>query len=149
MANGRGGRAKKVEESQLNQVVKTTLTKADLGWLEEQYKKETVGQKVSFAQYLRQRLLKKISRQEPGKERADLLAIQLELAQIRELLEGSAKIDNNVERIEGRSQMKGIADESNVKSIEIQSENVVHIQHLSALIKQISTWLYDSLPEKI
>lgn len=149
MANGRGGRAKKVEESQLSQVVKTTLTKADLGWIEEQYKKETVGQKVSFAQYLRQRLLKKISRQEPGKDRADLLAIQLELAQIRELLEGSVKMDKNVERREGIYQMNRSANESNVKFIEIQSENVVHLQHLSALIKQISTWLYDSLPEKI
>lgn len=149
MANGRGGRAKKVEESQLSQVVKTTLTKADLGWLEEQYKNETVGQKVSFAQYLRQRLLKKVSRQEPGKERAALLAIQLELAHIRELLEGSAKMGKNVERREGISQMSGIDNESNVEFIEIRSENVVHLQHLSALIKQISTWLYDSLPEKI
>lgn len=149
MANERGGRAKKVEESQLSQVVKTTLTKADLRWLEEQYRKETVGQKVSFAQYLRQRLLKKVSRQEPGKERADLLAIQLELAQIRELLEDSAKMNKNVEKRESISQIDRSANESNVKFIEIKSENVVHIQYISALIKQISTWLYDSSPEKI
>ena len=54
---GRGGRKQKNEEKQLNQTVKTTLTKPDLEGLQQQYRERTVGQKISFAGYIRQQLL--------------------------------------------------------------------------------------------
>ena len=142
---GRGGRKEKSEEEQLNQTVKTTLTKADLKGLQQHFSRHTVGQKISFAEYVRQLLLARTDRKNGSDDRLTLLAIQLELAEIGSRL-------NLIVGDTGQQDTVFLTRGLFVNETEEGLERLMvkqNIDRIEAIIKQISKWLYDCSPEKI
>ncbi|KAB7726666.1 hypothetical protein F5984_23855 [Rudanella paleaurantiibacter] len=149
MATGKGGRKEKSEEQQLTQVVKTTLTKTDLEGLQRAYKQQTTGQKISFAEYIRQQLLAKSDPKSGNEERSKLLSIQLELAEIGSQL---GQILGKIRQQEGLTLPESDPDggsETDSEKEQLQLRLAQNLDCVEATIKQISQWLYDCSPEKI
>ena len=149
MALERGGRKPKNTKEQLDKTVKTTVTEADLNRLQTDFKQETHGQKLSFAEYIRKRLLTNGKTEVNGFNRADILTIQIELAQISEQLKQWATTKSVTKPTQ--SIVKSDADpRREVQNVIGESvENPLMIERIDAAITQISTWLYGSSPEKI
>lgn len=149
MAEGRGGRTRKKEEQQVNRTVKTTLSGDDFAWLHSDYKRETIGQNVSFAEFIRQRLLAAKRAGEKANSRADALMIQMALAEMREELQGLTTGGNDHQ--EGVNSEVNHPEGSNKLQDNPQAlGNLAFIsQRLTVAIKEISIWLYGSSPEKI
>lgn len=146
---GRGGRKEKSAEKQLNQTVKTTLTKADLEGLQQHFRQHTVGQKISFAEYVRQLLLTRTDRKSGSEERSSLLAIQLELAEIENRL---SLIVGDTARQNTAILIKEMSASMSANELKEGQEKLLlrqNLDRLEATIKQISQWLYDCSPEKI
>lgn len=149
MATGRGGRKEKSEEQQLTQVVKTTLTRTDLEVLQRAYKQQTAGQKISFAEYIRQRLLAKSDPKSGTEERSKLLSIQLELAETTSQL---SQILSAITRHEGLTLPESGTDcgsETDSEKEQLQLRLAQNLDRVKATIKHISQWLYGCSPEKI
>ncbi|MBO0936429.1 hypothetical protein J2I47_07705 [Fibrella sp. HMF5335] len=146
---GRGGRTQKKQEEQVSEVVKTTLTLDALEKLQAEYKRETAGQKVSFAEFIRQRLTMGSRSQEREVQRAAALALQLELADIKDQLKRiestiqEQHLSNHQEKIQAN--WATIFLSSGIDSVKFEPVS----ERLEETIKQISRWLYGSSPEKI
>lgn len=149
MAEGRGGRTRKKEEYQVNKTVKTTLTGKDFDWLETEYKRETTGQKVSFAEFIRQRIVSTKRVGERANQRAEALTIQMTLSEIRDEIETLVR---QIPGTEGGVSLEKYSPESGVHERN-RNHNLAQLpqitQRINESIKEISTWLYGSSPEKI
>lgn len=149
VATGRGGRTPKQVEKQVDQVVKTTLTQHDFSKLQAAYKQETVGQKVSFAEYIRRRLMQSARPEKERVSRREALTIQLELAEIRNQLDEQKgpTIATNQTQTDYQSLVNMTNTEEKTSNTDPQLAATLH--RLEEIVQQISTWLYGSSPEKI
>lgn len=104
-----------------------------------------MGQQVSFAEYIRQRLSRSGSGRENGQSRTDSLAIQLALAEAIAELRRANELNSAMEQ---RREVSELAAEiGNEQRLSAQLAGLS--SRLEETIEQISTWLYGSSPEKI
>ncbi|RYC66509.1 hypothetical protein [Spirosoma sordidisoli] len=149
MAEGRGGRTRKKEEHQVNKTVKTTLTGKDFDWLETEYKRETTGQKVSFAEFIRQRILSTKRVGERANQRAEALTIQMTLSEIRDEIQILASYKTDTVEYSSGEEGEQKHSQHERESATAASQLLAISQQLTETIKGISIWLYGSSPEKI